>query len=561
MPVHKGKKSRLLRGLTIGLLLLCCLASLPSPAAAQRVLVGHYENAPKVFTDSSGRPAGIFVDILEHIAGAENWQLQYVPGTWMEGLDRLARGEIDLMPDVAYTPQRNTIFAFPQVPALSSWYQAYAPKGHGIKSIFDLNHKRILVLDRSVQQQAFARLSKGFGLETELIGVPDYHTMFAMVAKKEADAAVTNSFYGKMHADKFGLEDTAVIFEPSDLFYAAPPRNPKGLLAVLDRHLAAMKKDPNSLYYRSLKRWTSEKTEFALPAWLRIAGAGIVAFAVFSFLAGALFRRQVRLRTQELRQLNQEMEQRIHERTAELAREKERAEAADRLKSAFLAAMSHELRTPLNSIIGFTGILLQGLAGPLNGEQNKQLEMVRGSSRHLLALINDVLDISKIEAQQLQVFHEPFDLRASIEKVAASVGLPAEKKGLAFQVNIADEIGSWVSDQRRVEQILLNLLNNAIKFTEKGRVTLTAEIREGRLLRLAVSDTGIGIKEEDMQKLFQPFRQIDSGLARKHEGTGLGLAICRRLAELLGGEIHIHSVWEQGSTFEVLLPAKGDLAS
>lgn len=265
---------------------------------------------------------------------------------------------------------------------------------------------------------------------------------------------------------------------------------------------------------------------------------------------------QIRQLHRELQLHAAELERRVAERTAELAVARDRAEAADRLKSAFLATMSHELRTPLNSIIGFTGIILQGLAGPLNPEQRKQLEMVRGSARHLLALINDVLDISKIEAGQLEVACEPFDLRASIEKAASSVKLLAEKKALVLQVALAPEIGAWESDQRRIEQILINLLNNAIKFTEHGRITLTAEIA-GDSVRISIADTGIGIKPDDFQKLFQPFRQIDTGLARNHEGTGLGLAICRRLAELLGGEIFAESEWGRGSTFTVVLPDKG----
>lgn len=265
----------------------------------------------------------------------------------------------------------------------------------------------------------------------------------------------------------------------------------------------------------------------------------------------------------ELQHHAAELEQRVAERTAELAVARDRAEAADRLKSAFLATMSHELRTPLNSIIGFTGIILQGLAGPLNPEQHKQLEMVRDSARHLLALINDVLDISKIEAGQLEVSSEPFDLRASIGKVAGIVKPLAEKKSLALQVELAPEIGALVSDPRRVEQVLLNLLNNAIKFTERGAVTLTAEIlpdEPGALhsvIKISIADTGIGIKTEDLSKLFQPFRQIDTGLSRQHEGTGLGLAICRRLAELLGGEINAMSDWGKGSVFTFTLPMKG----
>jgi signal transduction histidine kinase len=222
------------------------------------------------------------------------------------------------------------------------------------------------------------------------------------------------------------------------------------------------------------------------------------------------------------------------------------------------------LRTPLNSIIGFTGIVLQGLAGPLNAEQTKQLGMVRGSARHLLELINDVLDISKIEAGQLEVRAEPFDLAASLERVVASVKPLAEQRGLTLTVVVPPAPGEMISDRRRVEQILLNLLNNALKFTERGGVSLTVEhVPDFRAepdaaprpaVRLRVADTGIGIRPEDLATLFQPFRQIDTGLTREHEGTGLGLAICRRLALLLGGTISATSVWSQGSEFTVLLP-------
>ncbi|UYN95358.1 MAG: PAS domain S-box protein [Enhydrobacter sp.] len=265
-----------------------------------------------------------------------------------------------------------------------------------------------------------------------------------------------------------------------------------------------------------------------------------------------------------LRDLNQTLERKVEERTMELASALVRAENADRLKSAFLATMSHELRTPLNSIIGFTGILLQNLAGPLNAEQEKQLGMVRGSARHLLALINDVLDISKIEAGQFQVRRERLDLPGLIDRAAGSVRPHAERKGLALDVVVASEVGEMVGDARRVEQILLNLLSNAIKFTDRGGVSLSATLVPAyraapdavpvAAVRVAIADSGIGIKAEDMDQLFAPFRQLDSGLARQHEGTGLGLSICRRLAAIMGGEIVALSEWQRGSTFILTLP-------
>lgn len=529
------------------------------PAVAQNpvVKVGVYENAPKIFTSESGRPEGIFIDIIEHIAEQEGWKLQYVRGTWGQGLDRLAKGALDLMPDVAYSADREALYAFHRVPVLSSWFQVYARKDSGIRTLLNLNGKRIAVLERSVQQEAFRRMIGNFGLEAALVSVPDYGAIFQMVAEKKADAAVTNRFYGVMHAKKFGLEDTAIIFHPSNLFFAALKNAPRDLLERIDFHLSNLKEDPASVYYDSLKRWTSEEVRFQLPPWVKAAGL-IAGMAVLASVAGAfVLKHQIDLRTRELREINREMERRIEERTAELAAAMEKAKAADRIKSAFLATMSHELRTPLNSIIGFTGILLQELAGPLNDEQRKQMTMVQNSARHLLALINDVLDISKIEAGQLELSFAPFHVKSSIDRIMELVSPMAEKKGVALAYDIADDVSAVTTDQRRFEQILLNLLSNAVKFTEKGHIGISCRMEDGDCL-VVVSDTGIGIPPEETASIFQPFHQVDTGLSRRHEGTGLGLSICRKLLDLMGGTIAVESQKGKGSTFTVRIPNKAE---
>jgi signal transduction histidine kinase len=256
---------------------------------------------------------------------------------------------------------------------------------------------------------------------------------------------------------------------------------------------------------------------------------------------------------EELLQLNLELEQRIAARTEELAAAMVQAQESDRIKSSFLATMSHELRTPLNSIIGFTGVILQGLTGPLNDEQIRQLSMSRDSARHLLALINDILDISKIEAGQLEIVKRPFEVRQAVESVLRIVQPLAQKKNLQLHVDIAVNVATINNDRRRVEQVLINLVNNAIKFTERGEVNIECQIRDGQL-ETSVRDTGIGIQPEDVQRLFKPFQQIDTGLARGHDGTGLGLAICKRLVTAMGGDIRVESQWAAGSTFKFTLP-------
>ncbi len=999
--------------LFIVFVMLLCTGALPANAADQIIKVGVYENAPKIFISEDGKPAGVFLDIIEYIAQNEGWKLHYVPGSWGEGLDRLEKREIDLMPDVAYTADRDSIFDFQKMPVLSSWFQAYARKGSGIKSILDLDRKRIAVLERSVQQDAFARLAGGFGLNPTLISLPDYQSIFEKVARGEADAAITNRFYGPMHAKKLGLEDTAVIFNPSDLFFAAPKGTHEELLKAIDANLMDLKKDPQSIYYKSLKRWTSEEVRFKLPSWVRVIGLVVGAVLLVSLTGSLLLKHQVNTRTRELRETNrvlrilsecnqalvrstdeaglleaicrivvdiggyrlawvgftesdtaqtirlvsqagydeeklatanitwshtepghsiannvfqtgrlfsarhiltdpgleslrsdalergyasvlllpllskgtkigvmgihsvesaafdmeeiaqlteiandlafgivghrtqiahrqaeeqrqeaqqrfvdiveflpdatfvidqdkkvivwnhaceamtgvkkeallgkgdyayaepffgdrrpvlidlldlpmpeveatykyverqnerlygesfiphlkngrgahlwgvasplydlngrccgaietirdvseqknieetlrkseqkyrelvmlansiilrwsndgritflnefgqrffgyseteilgqnvlgtivpesdstgrnlgllmenilsdpqqferninenmrcngervwidwrnrvifdgqgqikeilsigsditdrkqaeeqirrlndelrrhaEALEQRVAERTAELVVAKDRAESADRLKSAFLATMSHELRTPLNSIIGFTGILLQGLAGPLNEEQKKQMSMVQGSSRHLLSLINDVLDISKIEAGQLSISVTSFELRPSIEKMVKLVSPLSEKKGISLQLDIADDVSTVTSDQQRMEQVILNLLNNAVKFTEKGHVSISCRIENDHYI-LSVSDTGIGMRLEEIPNLFKPFHQIDTGLTRKHEGTGLGLSICKKLLKMMGGTIGVESELGRGSIFTIRFP-------
>lgn len=233
-------------------------------------------------------------------------------------------------------------------------------------------------------------------------------------------------------------------------------------------------------------------------------------------------------------------------------------ENASRAKDRFLASMSHELRTPLNAIIGFTGTLLMRLPGPLTADQEKQLNTVRTSARYLLSLINDLLDLAKIESGNVEVNFDSVILQNVVEEVASALRPQAEAKGLRFEVNAPAQDMIVLTDRRALSQILLNLMNNAIKFTEQGAVSLDVTQRragDSVLTDIAITDTGVGVRPEDHEKLFKAFSQVDRSGTRS-EGTGLGLHLSQKLAGLLGGSIRFESEFGTGSRFTLSLEGK-----
>ena len=241
-------------------------------------------------------------------------------------------------------------------------------------------------------------------------------------------------------------------------------------------------------------------------------------------------------------------ERALQEKNLELA-------SANEAKNRFLASMSHELRTPLNAIIGFTGTLLMRLPGPLTVDQETQLRTVQGSARHLLALINDLLDVAKIEAGKAVLSIEPVDLAALLREVSATLLPQARAKGLALNVRVPDAAAMLESDRRIVSQIVINLIGNAIKFTEAGAIDLNLRLLpEAGGAEIDVDDSGIGIAVDDQAKLFGAFSRVNLARTRGTEGTGLGLHLSQKLAVLLGGSIEFHSELGRGSRFTLRLP-------
>jgi signal transduction histidine kinase len=268
---------------------------------------------------------------------------------------------------------------------------------------------------------------------------------------------------------------------------------------------------------------------------------------------------------EQLKQASDELERKIQAATADIAQQNEllrrqaiELEQASALKSQFLANMSHEFRTPLNAMLGYTSMLLQGVAGPLASPQRRQLGRIESNGRHLLTIINEILDISRIEAGRMPLQISRFDVPNLINEVRAELEPIILRSKLMVSIQLDKDLPPLSSDRQKVKQILLNLLSNALKFTHHGSVTLSARrSARDRTLTLSVADTGIGIAPVDQEKIFEDFRQLDNSPTRAYGGTGLGLSICRRLAQMLDGRIAVHSQIGRGSTFTLTLPLKG----
>jgi len=330
-----------------------------------------------------------------------------------------------------------------------------------------------------------------------------------------------------------GLRETQGLAAAASAFFEADAkRRTDGLRALL----ADMDQEERDLLQRRDARLQASDRVLAAGAM----AAGVVVFGLV-IAAYLLFTRDARHREslqQDLRDKNLELQE------------------ASRLKSEFLAHMSHELRTPLNAVIGYTGTLLMKLPGPLTADQERQLKTIQTSARHLLSLINDVLDLARIEAGKVEIELKAMACREVMEEVLGTLRPLAQAKNLALEAEFPDRPIQVRTDRRALSQILINLANNAIKFTEKGSVKLRLSERDGargEVAAIDVIDTGVGVKPEEQAQLFRAFEQLHAGKPRR-EGTGLGLYLCGRLAELIQGRIEFESEYGEGSRFTLLIP-------
>jgi len=524
----------------------------------ETVRVGAYENSPKIFTDEQGIVSGFWADITNYIAEKENWEIVWVHGTWDECLERLEKNEIDLMVDTGWNEERSQKFLFTKETVLLSWSALYVQNGFAFQSINDLKGSKIGVMKNSINYSGpdgIKYLLEKFEIDCEFVEFESYEDVFKAIENKKVDAGVTNKQFGEMHENEFIMK-TSMEFLPSKLLFSLPANSVRSdlLIGKIDARIRELKSDEESVYYKSMNKWYGKiVAKSYIPLWVYWGIAVLISGIVALYILNILLSRIIRKKTEELKLANAEMEKKVIERTSELSEANNKLKELDHLKSMFIASMSHELRTPLNSIIGFTGLILQGISGKIDDQAKEDLEIVYNSSKHLLNLINDVIDISKIEADKFEVYFQEIRLDDLLAEAVANVTRAAQTKGIKINAELPD--GTMIrTDRKRLFQCVLNLLSNAIKYTEKGYISIRTE-RSDSMLSVIVKDSGIGIKSEDISKLFHSFIRLESPIKENTLGTGLGLYLTKKImTSVFHGNIKVESKVGEGSTFTLEIP-------
>lgn len=510
-----------------------------------KMKAGVYENPPKIFINEEGLPDGIFIDILESVAEKEGIQIEYVIADWNELMKKLSLGEIDILPDVAYSETRDSMFLLNTLPVLSSWIEVFSTIKTQISSLHDLENKKIGVLKGSSQEDFLnGKFRNEFGLKYEVISYDDYTSTVKALKDNEIHVIVASRFFYFSDLCDQDIISTGVMLQLSDLYFAFNKKSRPEIVEMFDRNLAVMKNDIHSDYYKSLRKWFYKDLPTGIPSYLKwILLATFFILLIVSFFA-VLLRVQVRAKTRDLSIKNVELE---------LAKEK--AEESDHLKTIFLQNTSHEIRTPMNGILGFVHLL----KNPDLSEEKRSryLDLISISGKRLLETITNIIEISKIESNLISQHITTLDLNEMLNYQYHFFKPHAESKNLVFTLNkqLTDAQAVFKSDQYMLECILINLINNALKFTDEGEIELGNYLK-GNHVVIFVKDTGAGIPIDRQSAIFDRFVQADMKITRTHEGSGLGLAIVKAYSEALGGEVKLKSEPGKGSLFSVFLPIK-----
>ncbi|MFA5345736.1 MAG: transporter substrate-binding domain-containing protein [Candidatus Omnitrophota bacterium] len=496
----------------------CCRAQ-----ADISIKVGIYEDAPLVFVDSKGKPAGICVDILERIASKEGWKTEYVFGTWPKCLERLRSGEIDLLLDVVYTQERSELYDFTVESIISDWGQAYARKESGVQSILDVKDKVIAGVTDDIFYLEFKKLAKSFKFSCTFVEAGDYGGVFKLLEENKVDVGVVSRLYGAKYGNKSNINQTAIVFAPEDSRIASPKGKNDSLLKALDRNIAELKEDRNSYYYRILDKWLGDpKTRRFLNflSWFLISALGLL---VVFILLSLILKIQVARRTRDLAAAYSKLKE-----TQEQLIQAAKMEVVGGLAS----GVAHEVKNPLAIILQGVEYLEKKIPP---GDQNILMVFnnIKIAVERADNIVRDLLDFSRVGKLDM----ESENINTLCEKALSLLKYQLDKSRIEVVTSLQADIPAIKIDKNKIEQVILNLLMNALQASfEGGRISVKTRFNFiAKEVVLKIEDNGSGIPEEALGKIFDPFFTTKRGKG----GTGLGLSVVRNIVEMHGGKIEI----------------------
>lgn len=498
------------------------------------IRIGIYQNEPKIFIDDSGNPRGIFVDILRHIALENNWSIQYVSGEWYECLERLESGEIDLMPDVAWSEERAEIFDFNQETVLNNWGQIYVPHDSEIETIPQLQGKTIAVMREDYSYTVFRQNLADFGVSSTFLEVNSFEEVFLALDAHDADAGIISRFFGIVDQRDHQVRSTSIMCCPARLLFAVTKGDPKQLLTRIDAALATMKRFDNSVYYTSISRWLDRPVEWSWPLWARyllVFLAGVMAALIVAAIALKL---QVRKITKALMAAQEKIIQ------------NQRLSALGEMASGIV----HDFRNYLTPILGSVDILLL----------HKERWQDETFTQPILEQIRKAVDDSEQIVERLQEFYRPREGSETLEPVdlnlvvSESMDLARHRSQDMMKLKIDQNLTSRsriLGKAGELREAVINLIFNAIDaMPEGGTLSFTTREKEDQVI-LAIQDTGLGMAEEVKIRALEPFFTT-----KGEEGTGMGLAMVYGTVVRHNGTIQIESEPGQGTTILITFPAQ-----
>lgn len=490
---------------------------------------------PVEFAGSDGRFQGMSAEFMKRISDVLGVRIESAqPQSWQRTITAIKKGEVDILSAAMRTEQRDQFLYFTK-PYLSFPMVIVTKEDVSyIGNMAELNGRRVTVVDGYASHDILTRRHS----DLNLMPTQDVKEGLFSVAHGDAFAFVGSLATVSHVIGREGISGLKVTGDTPynfDLSIAVSKDQPV-LVGLMQKALDTISEEDRSGIYR---RWISVKYahefDYAL-LWKVLVAAGVVLLVI------VVWNRKL-AREIKLRKLAE----------AELKAANRKLQELDQLKSMFIASVSHELRTPLNTIIGFTGLLLQGVDGGISPEQREDLNRVKKAGHHLLSMITEVIDISKIEAGRIEVFGEAFSLMELIAEAADATEPERDAKGLSLSIECPQDI-EMRTDRKRLMQCVLNFLSNAVKYSQQGGITVRVRERDGQA-EIAVSDTGIGVADVHMDALFEAFERLPTHLRVKEGGSGLGLYLTKKIAtELLGGTVHAESKQGKGSTFTIVVP-------